>query len=336
MTRTQQTSTTAIEVAGGKTAIKSMAERYEMSQENLVTTLQNSVLKGASHAEFSAFLVVANQYQLNPFTKEIHAFTSGGGRGIVPMVGIDGWAKIVNRQEDYDGSEFELHHDDKGHLEAITCRIYVKDRRHPVAVTEYLEECKRDTLPWKQMPRRMLRHKAFMQAARLAFGIAGLFDEDEASDVARRLASAEPVHRPTQSLNDAINNAATGEEELEGEVIESQDTSDSRSAEQETTATQEKKPEATEPAKTEAPKQQTANVDDDMSFGQWAERMETLAIDKGVPEPADLIGAVILNYPVKERSPKGLKARRETLQAFTDGRLDVQSGKVKEPTGASA
>jgi len=33
------------------------------------------------------------------------------------------------------------------------------------------------------MPRRMLRHRAFIQAARLAFGLSGLVDEDEAPDV---------------------------------------------------------------------------------------------------------------------------------------------------------
>ena len=33
-----------------------------------------------------------------------------------------------------------------------------KDREHPIIVTEYLSECRRDTPTWKQMPGRMLRH----------------------------------------------------------------------------------------------------------------------------------------------------------------------------------
>ena len=33
------------------------------------------------------------------------------------------------------------------------------------------------------MPRRMLRHKAFMQAGRYAFGISGIMDQDEANDI---------------------------------------------------------------------------------------------------------------------------------------------------------
>jgi hypothetical protein len=47
-------------------------------------------------------------------------------------------------------------------------------------VTEFLAECKRGTEPWKNMPRRMLRHKALIQCARVAFGFA-LYDDDEGS-----------------------------------------------------------------------------------------------------------------------------------------------------------
>ena len=42
-----------------------------------------------------------------------------------------------------------------------------------------MDECARNTDPWKSHPRRMLRHKATIQAARIAFGFAGIYDEDE-------------------------------------------------------------------------------------------------------------------------------------------------------------
>jgi hypothetical protein len=67
--------------------------------------------------------------------------------------------------------------------DACTCRIYRKDRSHPTVVTEYLTECRRDTGPWKSHPRRMLRHKAMIQAARLAFGYGGIYDQDEAERI---------------------------------------------------------------------------------------------------------------------------------------------------------
>ena len=68
--------------------------------------------------------------------------------------------------------------------EWIECLIYRKDRSHPVVVREYIDECSRDKGPWQTHPKRMLRHKAFIQAARMAFGFSGIYDEDEAERIA--------------------------------------------------------------------------------------------------------------------------------------------------------
>ena len=99
------------------------------------------------------------------------------------MVGVDGWLKIANRQENYDGMNVEVWGDGKTPTHA-TCEIFLKNRSHPVKVTEYFDECRRDTDPWRTMPRRMLRNKVIVQAIRVSFGIGGIFDEDEANDIA--------------------------------------------------------------------------------------------------------------------------------------------------------
>lgn len=148
----------------------------EAKGQELIQILKSTAFKGqVSDAQMAAILVIANQYRLNPFTNEIYAFPSQGG--IVPVVGVDGWARIINGNSQFDGMEFEQD------AESCTCKIYRKDRSHPVSVTEFMEECKRDTKPWKSHPRRMLRHKAMIQAARLSFGFAGIFDEDEAERI---------------------------------------------------------------------------------------------------------------------------------------------------------
>src|SRR3546814_9231339 len=67
--------------------------------------------------------------------------------------------------------------------ESCTCIIYRKDRAHPTEVTEFMSECKRGTQPWQSHPRRMLRHKATIQCARLAFGFGGIYDQDEAERI---------------------------------------------------------------------------------------------------------------------------------------------------------
>lgn len=145
--------------------------------QELVQTLKATAFKGnATDAQFNALMIVSTQYGLNPFTKEIYAFPDKNN-GITPVVGVDGWARIINSHPQFDGMEFT------SDTESCTCKIYRKDRNHPTTVTEYLEECKRPTQPWNSHPRRMLRHKAMIQAARLAFGFGGIYDEDEAQRI---------------------------------------------------------------------------------------------------------------------------------------------------------
>lgn len=167
-----------------QSALSVMADRFSVEPQKLLSTLKSTVFKGASDDELLALVVVANEYGLNPLTKEIYAFPAKGG-GIVPIVSVDGWANLANSHPQFDGLDFEWHHDSEGKLVACTCSIWRKDRSRPIKVTEYLSECKRGTEPWK-MEHRMLRHKALIQCARLAFGYSGVYDEDEARDIGIR------------------------------------------------------------------------------------------------------------------------------------------------------
>jgi len=157
-----------------------LASRFEIGDANsaeLLATLKATAFRGqVSDAQMSALLLVANQHGLNPWTREIYAFPDQNN-GIVPVVGVDGWSRIINSHQMFDGMDFEQDET------SCTCRIYRKDRTHPVAVTEYMSECKRGTKPWQTHPRRMLRHKAMIQCARIAFSYGGIFDEEEAQDV---------------------------------------------------------------------------------------------------------------------------------------------------------
>ena len=162
-------------------ALAVMAERVNVDPTKLYDTLKNTVFKKASDDELLALVVVANEYNLNPLTRELYAFPAKGG-GIVPVVSVDGWNNIANSHPQLDGFEFEFEHGKEGALISCACTVHRKDRGHPVRVTEYLSECRRDTEPWK-MEHRMLRHKAFIQACRMAFGFSGIHDEDEAERI---------------------------------------------------------------------------------------------------------------------------------------------------------
>jgi phage recombination protein Bet len=161
-------------------ALATMANKFNVDPAKLLGTLKNTVFKGASDDELMSLVIVANEYGLNPLTKEIYAFPAKGG-GIVPVVSIDGWLRMMNDHPQFDGIEFEFCETD-GKLISCTAMIYRKDRKHPTSVTEYLSECRRNTEPWK-MEHRMLRHKATIQCARVAFGFSGITDEDEAERI---------------------------------------------------------------------------------------------------------------------------------------------------------
>ena len=190
------------------TLTSKLAAKFDMGDgTELVSTLKQTAFKGqVTDAQMTALLIVANQYGLNPWTKEIYAFPDKNN-GIVPVVGVDGWSRIINGDPNFDGMEFEQN------AESCTCRIFRKDRGRPISVTEWMDECKRETGPWKSHPKRMLRHKAMIQCARLAFGYTGIYDEDEAQRIVEKDVTPPAADEPdmTPAL-EAIQNASTMEE----------------------------------------------------------------------------------------------------------------------------
>ena len=160
-------------------ALSTMAHKFDVDPKALLSTLKETAFNGATDSQMMALCVVANEYGLNPFTKEIYAFPDKGG-GIVPVIGVDGWYGIVNADPNFDGVEYSEARTDGGELISMTCTIHRKDREHATSITEYLAECRRNTDPWKNQPTRMLRHRAFVQCARIAFGIKLADPEDAA------------------------------------------------------------------------------------------------------------------------------------------------------------
>jgi phage recombination protein Bet len=182
-----------------------MAAKYGLIPTEFSSTVRATCgMPNASPEEFAAFISVCREYGLNPITREIYAMPKKGG-GLIPVVGIDGWIHLINDHPQADGFTFDVH-EQNGELVAITCRMYRKDRSHPVEVTEYLSECVRVSEPWK-MKHRMLRHKALIQAARYAFGFSGIYEEDEAERFAAMkdvTPPATPPKPPLKSLSQPI------------------------------------------------------------------------------------------------------------------------------------
>jgi phage recombination protein Bet len=169
--------------------VKKLAQTYGVEDAKFYNMIVSTVFPsklGKENKAFAptqemvmAFLVVCDQYDLNPIMREIYPFIDSNGNLRV-IVGIDGWIKHVQRHPDYDGHEFFDHIDQNTQkVFATSCKIWRKGRSRPTEMVEYMVECKRPTEPWEKWPTRMLKHKAFIQCARYAFGMAGVEDEDD-------------------------------------------------------------------------------------------------------------------------------------------------------------
>lgn len=169
--------------------IKSLAEKLMCDPSNLSDMLKKTAFSNCrNNEEFMAMCMVANQYGLNPLTKEIYAFPTKSG-GIMPLVSVDGWIKIMHKNPHYDSIEFEETED------SCTAIIWRNDKHHPTKITEYLSECFRKTEPWQKWPRRMLRNKALIQCARIAFGFSGIYDPDECERTSEAIYAEEVKHQ---------------------------------------------------------------------------------------------------------------------------------------------
>lgn len=192
---------------GNKSLTKVMAAKFDMEPGPFIMALKETAVPGnISDGQFAAFLMVAKEYNLNPITREIFAFPSQSG--IRPIVSIDGWMKLINNHPNYNGMKSTDNLDKDGNLISITVEMFRKDREHPVVVTEYMNECRRNTPTWKQWPARMLRHKAMIQAARYAFSFSGIEEEDEfkRSEVAVEAVVVDPEVKGAEAMKQKLIN----------------------------------------------------------------------------------------------------------------------------------
>lgn len=184
--------------------VAKMASKYAVDPDKMLATLKATAFaseKEVSNEQLMALLVVADQYNLNPWTKEIYAFPTDAKKGgIVPIVGIDGWIRMINERPELVSIDFRYPHgtEDDEIPAWIECVIVRRDRESPTVIREYYAECKRNTGPWQSHPRRMLRHKTLIQCARVAFGYGGIYDPDEGERVleAINVTPAAPQGKP--------------------------------------------------------------------------------------------------------------------------------------------
>lgn len=203
---------------------KKFSDRFNFENENkLIETLKATAFKVnggvVTDEQMATLLIVADQYNLNPFTREIFAFPDRKN-GIIPVVSVDGWSRIINEHPDMDGLKF-VYSDEwvtpngaKPCPTFIECVIYRKNRTHPVSIKEFIDETYREpytahgsngpyvvTGPWQTHTKRFLRHKALIQCSRIAFGFVGIYDQDEAELISEGVIDVKPEDTSTQEAS---------------------------------------------------------------------------------------------------------------------------------------
>jgi len=150
-------------------ALKRAAQEITMTPKELTAWL--SQYPQLSEATQETCLRLIAEYRLNPRADELDLIQFEEGRWQV-FITVNGWAKLINAHPAFCGIEFiEASELEEGVPLWMGCAIYRTDRVKPIVVKEYFSEMKTEHVAWQQMPRRMLRHRAMQQCARLAFGI---------------------------------------------------------------------------------------------------------------------------------------------------------------------
>jgi len=150
-------------------ALKGAAQAIGMTPKDLSAWF-NQYPQLSEVCQESCLRLIA-EYRLNPRADEIDLVQFEVGRWQV-FITINGWAKLINAHPAFCGIEFsEASELEEGVPIWRGCAIYRTDRVKPIEVKEYFSEMKTEHAAWQQMPRRMLRHRAMQQCARLAFGI---------------------------------------------------------------------------------------------------------------------------------------------------------------------
>ena len=165
---------------------KRCARRSGMSPEGFAQALTQSSLARLTLwtlADLETLLLASERLGLSPLGRELYLLRDNDDihSPAVVVLGVDGWCRVINTHKRFAGVQFR---ESKELVDGVPtwmeCTLHRWDRRVPTSVREYFSEVRRLNEPWFTHPRRMLRHKALVQCARVAFGLVGVYDHDEA------------------------------------------------------------------------------------------------------------------------------------------------------------
>ena len=160
-----------------------------------IELIKNTVAKGATTDELNMFMYLAQQYNLDPFKKEIWFMKYNGTTTM--MTSRDGYLKYAQMNEDFEGlmsfvvregdvfevdaSEYKVTHKfgaKRGPILGAWSRCDRKGKKPFIAYVEFAEYNKKTKI-WENYPSAMIQKVAEVFVLKRAFGINGLVTKEE-------------------------------------------------------------------------------------------------------------------------------------------------------------
>ena len=172
-------------------------------------------------AEMFVGMSMIARFGLDPIAREVYVTRTS--KGLVALVGLDGWIKILDRTEGYDGFEQELGWAENAtRLEWVETKIYSKLRSRPTTYRAYAVEYTRIAGPVAgQLAWHMLRIFSLRHAARLFTPIGGsVVTEEEARWMDAYAQTPEDSRTRRNVLKDKLDAAAKEFEPIPVQALE--------------------------------------------------------------------------------------------------------------------
>lgn len=200
------TTRTVTEIVANE-VVQACAKSMGMEPQIFVTALRRRFADVAQLFGYTSILEVCHliqKHRIDPFSGHLYLQVTGqpGRQVLRPVLGVDGWLAVINQHEQFQGVSFTYSPEsmpnplqDQGGSQPSSVPVWMEativrgDRQVPFTVREYFMEVYQPTDAWFRMGSRQLRHKTLIQCARVAFGMSGLFDEDDIS----RMNAASPM-----------------------------------------------------------------------------------------------------------------------------------------------
>lgn len=164
------------ELAKASAADVAVVDKYD--QREMIETIKQTVCKGATDAQLKMFIEVCRGTGLNPFLKEIW---------FVPNVGVmaarDGYLRIANEHPQFDGMETTVERGANNVPIKATCKVWRKDRSHPITCEAYYDEYKKSSQVWQTYKSAMIAKVAEVLALKRSFSINGVVTEEEIGEM---------------------------------------------------------------------------------------------------------------------------------------------------------